>query len=123
VGEQDGRAIGEAAGDGDALAFSSGEFGRKMMQTRFESDGSEQFASPVFSLGDGAVGSKHRDLDVFERGEGREQMEGLENETDLVGAIRGEIGTLSERSAAILQRARARKVERAKHLEHRGFSR
>jgi len=50
-------------------------------------------------------------------------MEGLENEADLEGAIRGEVGALRERSAAIPQRARARMVERAKHLEQRGFSR
>ena len=52
VGEQDGRAIGEAARDGDALAFAAGELGGKMMQTRFESDGFQQFDGPVFSLGD-----------------------------------------------------------------------
>src|SRR6185369_12105434 len=96
--------------------------GGKMMQTRFDSDGFQQFDGPVFSLRDGAVRFKHRDLHVLERGESREQMEGLENKTDLVGAIRGEIGALRERSAAILQRARARMVERAKHLEQRGFS-
>src|SRR6266478_7187869 len=94
-----------------------------MMQTRLESDGFQQFNGPMLSLGDGAVRSKHRDLHVLERGESREQMEGLENETDLVGGIRGEIGALRERSAAIPERARARMVERAKHLEQRGFSR
>ena len=96
VGEQDGSAIGKAARDGDALAFSAGELGGKMMQTRFESDCFQQFDGPVFSLGDGAVRFKHRDLHVLERGESREQMEGLENETDLVGAILGEIGALRE---------------------------
>ena len=43
-------AIGEAAGDGDALAFSAGELGGKMMQTRFESDGFQQFDGRRFSL-------------------------------------------------------------------------
>src|SRR6185503_501485 len=66
---------------------------------------------------------KHRDLNVLERRESREQMESLENEADLVGAIGSEIGTIRERSAAIPQRARARMVERAQHLEQRGFSR
>ena len=66
---------------------------------------------------------KHRDLHVFERGERREQMEGLENETDLAGAIGGEIRALLQRSSAILQRARARMIEGAKHLEQCGFSR
>src|SRR5882672_6460897 len=94
-----------------------------MMQTRLESDGFQQFNGPMLSLGDGAVRSKHRDLHVLERGESREQMKGLENETDFMGAIRGKIGALRERSAAIAQRAGARMVERAKHLEQRGFSR
>src|SRR5262245_27380676 len=94
-----------------------------MMLTRFEANSLQQFESSLFSLGGGAVGSEHRDLHVLERGESREQMEGLENETDLLGAIRGEIGALREQSAAILQRARARMVERAKHLKECGFSR
>ena len=122
VGEQDGRAIGETARDGDALAFSAGELGGKMMQTRFESDRFQQFDGPVFSFGDGAMRFKHRDLHVLEGGESWEQMEGLENETDLVGAIRGEIGALRERSAAILS-VPALGWSSAPHLEQRGFSR
>ena len=46
VGEQDGGAIGQAARDGDALAFSAGEFGGKMMQPRFKSDRFQQFERP-----------------------------------------------------------------------------
>src|SRR5262245_18970678 len=94
-----------------------------MMQPRFKPDGFQQFESRMFARGDGAACSKHWELHVLKRRKGREQMEGLENETDLVGAIRGEIGALLKRSSAKLQRARARQIERAKHLEQCGFSR
>ena len=39
VGEQHGGAVGKAAGDGDALAFSTGKFGRKMIEAMLQSDG------------------------------------------------------------------------------------
>src|SRR5204863_8311891 len=94
VGKQDGRAIGKAAGDGDALAFSAGELGGKMMQTGFKPDSFQQFDGALFSLGDGAVRPKHRHLNVFERGERWEQTGGLDNETDLAGAIPGKIGAV-----------------------------
>ena len=49
-------------------------------------------------------------------------MEGLENKTDLLGPIRGEIRALLKRSSAILQRARARMIERAqKKVEEHYF--
>src|SRR5262245_5874861 len=94
-----------------------------MIEACFESHGFQQIDGPLFSLGDGPMRFKHRDLHVLQRGKSREQVEGLKNETYLAGAVGREIGALRERGATILQRARTRMVERAKHLEQRGFSR
>src|SRR5256885_1009316 len=45
VREKDGRRVRETPGDGDALAFAAGKFGRKMIYSRLEADGLQQFAS------------------------------------------------------------------------------
>ena len=74
-------------------------------------------------MGKGMARFKHRNLYILERRESWEQVEGLENKTNFVRSVGGEIRAFRKRGAAILQHALAWMIERAEHLQQRGFSR
>src|SRR5688500_15184717 len=93
-----------------------------MVEAMLEADELEKFRGAGFALGDRARGLEHRDLDVFERGEGGQEMKGLEDEANLVRAITGEVGVFGEGRAAVEELAGARMVERTEHLQERGFA-
>ena len=51
IGQEQRRPIGQAAGDGDALAFAAGKFGGEMIESMLEADQLQQFDSALASLG------------------------------------------------------------------------
>ena len=71
------------------------------------------------------VAVKHRQLDVFQRGGAREQVEALEDEADLLVADVGQLVAVERRNVHAVQQiiAAGRAVEAADHVHQRGFAR
>jgi hypothetical protein len=90
VGEEEGRVVGEGAGDGDALLLAAGELVREAGGLRVEADPGEAFECG--SAGLGMLGEEEGEFDVFNGGEGGHELEGLEDEADLVAADASELG-------------------------------
>src|ERR1700739_3666987 len=84
VGEDDGGAIDEGAGDGDALGLSAGELVGLVVHAVFEIDGAERGFSALDALG--GVGSvvDEGQLDVVQGGGAGGQVEGVGEESDFV---------------------------------------
>ena len=87
VREQDGRAIGQAAGDGNALPFSARQLGGEMVEAMPQSNRLQQGDGSISPLRTGKAAFKHRNLYILQRGKGWQQVKRLENEADLESAI------------------------------------
>src|SRR5262245_306592 len=75
VGEQHGRPVHERAGDGDALLLAAGELRRPVRQAVAQPDGLDQLVQPrLVGL---AAGQGERQRDVLQRGQHRNEVEGL----------------------------------------------
>ena len=86
VGEDDRRPGGQRAGHGDALLLAAGELGGPVVEAVAEADGVDEAVDPrVVGL---AAGDRQRQEDVLPRVEDGQQVEGLEDEADLVAAQR-----------------------------------
>ena len=88
VGEEDGRAEGKGAGEGDALLFAAGELDGVVIEAAGEADAVEEFAGAGAAAGI-AAGEFHGEEHVFFGGEGGEEMVGLEDEADFAAAELG----------------------------------
>src|SRR6056297_172274 len=103
VGEDDLRSRSERPSDGDTLLLTTGELARPMLQSVAESDGVDYVVDPL--LVTRFATEHHRQADVLLGGQRRDQVEGLEDETDLgapeLGDLlvveRGEVGVADER--------------------------
>ncbi len=84
VAEQDVRAAGEGARDGDALLFTAGQLVRVMPGARGQTDLLEFVFG--FGAGVGVTGQFQWQHDVFQRRQARQQLEGLKHEADLLTA-------------------------------------
>src|SRR5918993_1048843 len=88
VGEYHRRAAHQGAGGRDPLLLTPGELGRPMPQPVPKP---HRLHHPLQQIPVGpAAGDGQRELDVLGRGEGREQVEGLEDEPDPVAAQAGQ---------------------------------
>src|SRR6476661_7004275 len=98
IGEQDWRINRQGSRNGDALAFTTREFFRQVIHSVTELDEFQQFLRAIFNLLSRPVPQVQRKRDVFDAVEGREQIEELENETDLVATDASEfvVGKLAE---------------------------
>lgn len=84
VREEDFGAVHEGARDADALLFAAGELGGVVVEARGEADFFEEFDAALFGI---AVALEfERDHDVFEGGEGGDELEVLEDEADFAVA-------------------------------------
>src|SRR6478735_6726686 len=123
VGEDDPRPAGERSGDRNALLLTAGELVGLVLEAIGEADGGDHRVVP---LGVGlAAGDRHREGDVLLRGQRRHQVEGLEDEADLVAAQPGE-GLVLEPGQVLLtdeDRARVGGVERRAAVHQRGLAR
>ena len=89
VGEDEERAVGERAGDGDPLLLAPGELGRPVREPLAESEGREQLGRAAAGvLGGGAADQLGND-DVLRRREIRQQMMELVDEAQRVAAQPG----------------------------------
>jgi hypothetical protein len=100
VGEHDRRLGGQRPGRGHPLLLAAGQLGRLVAEALAQPDSVDHPVDPGpvrLAAGDG-----QGQLEVLGRGEGREQVEGLEHEADLVPAEQGELllGQLAELDVA-----------------------
>lgn len=91
VGEDDERAVGESAGDGNALLLAAGELVGSVIEAVVESDLGGKFCGdfPHFFIGGPAV--IHGDGDVFSDGELLDEVVGLKDEAEVAIAGSGEV--------------------------------
>lgn len=86
VGEEEFGLFDQGAGDGDALLLAAGEGAGAVVEAVAEADLFEQVDGAGAVFGGDAEGEEG-DQDVFDGGEVSDQVEGLENEADLVAAV------------------------------------
>ena len=111
VGQEQQRIVGERPGDGDSLPFADGELRRKMPRPVRHADQRQQFLGLADAFAAAARSLEHGDLHVFERGERRQEMERLEDETQRLGAKAVEVLACGERLALEINLAARRAVE------------
>ena len=90
-----------------------------------QSDLGEQLAAPRPGLGGGHAGDPRREADVLDRGEFRQQMIRLENETDAVVAEFGQFafGKPGKILPGEMNFARVRRIQTAHQMEQGAFAR
>jgi acyl-CoA thioesterase-1 len=87
VGEENARSVGEGAGDRHPLLFAAGELRREVVETVAEPDALEDVARAFHYMV--LAPQLERHLHVLDRGECRDQLKALEDETDLFAAHAG----------------------------------
>ena len=125
VGEEDWRIDRQRAGNRDALTFAARELVGKMVHARLELNEREQLAGALFDFLARPSAQVQREADVFERRQRRQQVEELEDESDLVAAHPRQVvvGEAGERLAVDAHTAGGRTVESADEIEERRLAR
>ncbi len=113
VGEEDRRVVDQRAGDGHALALAAGELVGLVVHALAEPDPLQGAARPFPALAARHAGVDQRQLDVLQRVGARQQVEGLEDEADLLVADGRELAVvepldLDARSAGSCPRSACR---------------
>ena len=125
VGQDEARRVRERAGDRDPLALTSTECGRQVARPVSEPHCFEQLAcSSRRARRRGMRRDCHRQLDVLLRGQGAEQSEVLEHESDRRAAIRGQCVTveLADVDIADLEPTGLQPLEPTQEREQRGLA-
>ena len=86
VGQENRRIVDQSPGDGDALSLTAGQLVRAVVHARAQFDLVERSLGALDTVSLGDAGIDQRQLDVVQRGRARQQVEGLEDETDLLVA-------------------------------------
>ena len=122
VGDDDGGATHEGAGDGDALLLAAGHLGGAVAQAIRDAQGVDDEVEP-FLLG-GGPGQAHGQEDVGARIQGGYQVEGLEHEADAVAAQLGERGVFQGGDVGVFDEdvPGGGGVEAGEDVHHRGFA-
>jgi acyl-CoA thioesterase-1 len=123
IGEDDRRARRDGAGDGDTLLLAARQLRGIMVDAVRQADGAELV--PGQGEGIGMAGQLEGDGDIFERGHGRKQMEGLEHDADAATPRLGK-RILAQRSiidAANQDPAAACPLQSGQDRHQRGFAR
>ena len=107
VGEDDRRARDERARDRDALLLAARELGGPMRAAVVEADGVDQVIDPL--VVDVAAGDRERQDDVLLRRQDGQQVEGLEDEADLLAAKLGQMVVVERRDLGAVDVDRARR--------------
>jgi len=90
VGQQDRRIVDQRPGDGDALPLSAGEFAGLVVHALFEVGEAQGLLGPLDPLLGRHAGIDQRQFDVVQGRGARQQVEGLEDEADLLVADAGQ---------------------------------
>jgi hypothetical protein len=91
VGEDDGGRVDQGAGDGNALALTTGELVGLVVHARLEADVGERLLGALDALGRRSAVVDEGQLDVVEGCGAGQQVEGLEDEANLLVADAGEL--------------------------------
>lgn len=92
VGDDERRVGDEGAGDGDALFLAAGELPGEVTHPVAQADEFEGGFNVLPAFATGQAGEEEREFDVFEGGQYRDEVESLEDETDVVVAPFRELG-------------------------------
>ena len=124
VRQQQGRAVGEGAGDGDALLFAAGQFVGLVEHALGEADGFEQAGGAEAAVAAGDLGQDHGRLDVFHGIERGQEVEALEDEADAVAAVAHQLrlGSRAQFQTVHVDFAAGGAVQSADEVEQRGFA-
>jgi hypothetical protein len=90
VGEDEVGVGDDGAGDGDALFLAAGELAGEVVHAVFEANEFEGGGGVFFALLAGEGGELEGEFDVFEGGENGDEVEGLEDEAEVVISPAGE---------------------------------
>ncbi len=125
VGEKNFRAIDEGAGDGDALLFATGEFRGAVAEAVREANALEGFADAGGTLGAVDLGQAKWQLDIFFERHAREKVERLEDHSNGVAAVAGEIEGIERGDIPAVGKdgAGSGAIQAGDEIEERGFSR
>ena len=124
VGEDDAGSVDEGACDGDALLFAAGELGRFRGGAMLDADALEKLLDAWVTFGCWNADQLEGEFDIFEDGEGWEEVEELEDGADLGSAEEGEtLGIeLAELGGADADGAGVGAVDAAEAIEEGGFA-
>ena len=125
VGEDDGGLEDEGAGESDALLLTAGELDGVVIGAVGEADGGEEGAGAGEAFGGGATGKLGVGVelvgeeDIFERGEGGDELVGLEDEAEGAAADGGELvfGEVGDGGAVEVDVAGGRGIETGEEAE------
>ena len=125
VGEQNRRVNRERAGDGDALALAARQFFWQVRHPVAELDQRQQLGGAFVHLRARPASQVEREPDVLKTRQGRQEIEELKNEPDLVAPDPRElvVREAGQRLAVDAHLARGRTVEAAHKIEQRRLAR
>ncbi len=124
VGEKNSGAIDECAGDGAALLFAAGEFGRAMAAACGEADMFECGLNAGGTLSAIDFGEAEGKLDVFRESHAGQEIERLEDHADGVAAVAGKFDWIDrgEVASADMDGAGSGAVEPSQEIEKGGLA-
>src|SRR5439155_17976701 len=106
VGQQNARLVRQCARDRNALLLAAGELRRKVARTRRETDLLQQIRGAGATLRVVQAQGHHRELDVLGRRQRRDQIEALEDESDVATADLRQVALAELRQLAAVERQR-----------------
>lgn len=124
IGEEDGGAVDEGAGDGGALELAARELVRTMVGAIAQTDSGEEFMGAGFGGGGNATGEEEGKKNVFLDGEGGKEMEELKNEANFEATKGGEFVVVKrvERMTLQIGLAGGRGIEGSENVEEGAFA-
>src|ERR1039457_2989744 len=124
VGQQNGRVVDERAGDRDALALAAGKLVRLVVHAGFQVYLAHGNFGALQALGAGHSGVDQGKFHVVQGGGAGQQVEGLEDETDLTVADARQlvVGHLADQVAVDVVQALGGGIEAADQVHEGGFT-
>ena len=124
VGQEEGGAVDEGAGDGGALHFAAAHLVREGAGAGCEADEIEHFGGADAGLAGFVAAEEEGQFDVFHGGHGGEEIEKLEDDAEAVAAVGGEGGVVGAVKGEPVDGdfAGGRLVESAEKIEQGAFA-
>ncbi len=106
-----------------SLLLTTGQFSRTMLGAVGEPHAIEGFHRTLFGLAGVHAAQQQRQFDVFTSGQHRQEVEVLENETEVLGPECGALPVRhpEQRMALHMHRTGRRLIDAGKHVQQRGF--
>ena len=125
VGDEQGRAGDDGAGDGHALLLAAGELGRRVVLAAAQADLGQRLHGELAPLAAGRAAIDQRQLDILGRRGARQQIVALEDEADIeVAQVRAAVAVEPAGVDAVeAVAAGGRRIEAADDVHRRRFAR